>query len=88
MSKHFHIISFDNLALEQLEVENIIPPDVYEERFLGGDGEFSFYLNLVDMTFSKNSLSNEHYKINGQTVKQMFHFIQNKVKEEKLCQEM
>ena len=83
MAKHFKIISFDNLALEQLSVDKLLSPEEYAERYMGDDGNFSFYLNLVDMTFSKNSLDTNHYKINGQSIKQMFHFIQKKVKEER-----
>ncbi len=79
MSKHFNIISFDNLALEQLNVKKLLDEETYEERYMGDDGNFSFYVNLVDGTFSKNSLSDIHYPIDNKTVAECFKI----VKEEK-----
>lgn len=75
MSHHFNIISFDNLAFEQLNVKKLLTEEQYEERYLGDDGLFSFYVNLVDGTFSRNSLSDEHYPIGNQTVTQCFDYI-------------
>lgn len=62
---HFDAVSFDNLALEQLDVKRLLTDEEWEEIFMGKDSEFTFYLDLVEGKFSKNSLSpeNERYDI-------------------------
>lgn len=79
MANKFEIISFDNLACEQLNVKSLISEEQYEERFLGKDGFTSFYLNLVNDTFALNSLSseNECYPIEDKTIDECFNFIKN-----------
>jgi len=77
ISNHFAIISFDNLAVEQLEVKNLVNEKTYNERFLGEDGSISFYINLVDGYFAKNSLSDIHYPIGDKTVDECFKIIRN-----------
>ena len=81
MAKHFNIICFDNLALKQLDVKSLLTEESWNESYMGDDGLFSFYINLVDGTFSKNSLSDIHYPINGRTVTECFDFIRNGGKE-------
>ena len=79
MANKFEVISFDNLALEQLDVSSLLTEEEYNERFLGDDGFTSFYLNLVNDTFSLNSLSSEDkaYPIGKKTVMDCFDFIKN-----------
>ena len=50
----FDIVSFDNLALEQLKVKRFIPDDQYAVFY---QGEYSFYINAVNQTFSRSSRS-------------------------------
>ena len=49
-------VSFDNLAIEQLELKKIIPEDVWAKNYLGKDGNFSMYIDLVRETYSDCSL--------------------------------
>lgn len=49
---HFKIISFDNLAIEQLGIE--VTPDT--ETYMGDDGQFTFYIDLVSETFARSSI--------------------------------
>ena len=77
ISNHFAIISFDNLAVEQLEVKNLVNEKTYNERFLGEDGSISFYINLVEGYFARNSLSDIHYPIGDKTVDECFKIIRN-----------
>lgn len=74
----FKVVSFDNLALEQLEVKRLFTDAEWEEFYGGDDGEFSFYINLVDGYFAKNSLSSEHYPIGDKSIDEMFIFIRNR----------
>ena len=47
----FKLISFDNLALEQLCVKELISPEQYEGMYMGDDGEGSMYIDLVNKQF-------------------------------------
>lgn len=60
MLEHFKVISFDNLAISQLNVRRLMTDEEWDEFFMGNDSEFTFYLDLVKGTFGKNSLAPEH----------------------------
>jgi hypothetical protein len=44
---------------------------------MGDDGEYTFYIDLVDRTYAQNSLSDIHYDMENKTVKEMFTHIKN-----------
>jgi hypothetical protein len=50
----FDVVSFDNLALEQLNIKRFLTDEQWEEF---NQGEHSFYINAVDQTFSASSRS-------------------------------
>lgn len=52
-------LSFDNLAIEQLNVKNIIRPEVWNTRFMGEDGTRSMFIDAVEETSAKSSTSTE-----------------------------
>jgi len=68
---HFEVVSFDNLAIKQLEVERLMDEKEWEEFYMGDDGNFTFYIDLVEGTFAKNSLSLERFPIED-TIDKMF----------------
>lgn len=63
MLVHFEVISFDNLAIEQLKVQRFLTKEEWESFYMGDDGSFTFYIDMVDGTFGKNSLATERYPI-------------------------
>lgn len=63
MLKHFKVVSFDNLAIKQLDVKRLLSEEKWEEFYMGDDGKYTFYLDLVEGTFGKNSLATERYLI-------------------------
>lgn len=63
MIKHFKVVSFDNLAIEQLNVKRIVPEEEWEEFYMGDDGIFTYYIDMVEGTFGMNSLATERYPI-------------------------
>ncbi len=67
----FDCISFDNLALEQLDVKSIIPNDEYEKIYMGDDGEATMYIDLVNRQFAKSSTSVDRYPLE-KDIKTMF----------------
>ena len=76
--KYFKILSFDNLALEQLNVRRILTDEQWEEFYMGDDGGYTFYIDMVAGKFAKNSLSTERYDIGNKTIDEMFSIIREK----------
>lgn len=59
----FKVVSFDNLAITQLDVKRLMSDEEWEEFYMGDDSEFTFYIDLVDEQFGKNSLATERFDI-------------------------
>ena len=85
-SGDFKLVSFDNLAIDQLELEKQIKehPELglkWETLYMGDDGEYSFYIDAVNNTFAKNSTLSKDYKypITGKNVDEMFYFIKTQL---------
>ena len=55
--KSFKAVAFDNLALEQLNVKAIVDEKTWEEQFMGDEGQYTFYVDLVNKQFARNSTS-------------------------------
>ena len=72
LPEKFAVISFDNLALEQLDVRRLLTDEQWDEFYSGDDGTFTFFINLVDGYFAKNSLSLVKYPIGDLSMDEMF----------------
>ena len=59
LTKLFNIVSFDNLALEQLHIRDKISKDEYETFY---QGEHSMYINAVDEYFAPSSRTLDNIK--------------------------
>lgn len=57
ITKHFAVVSFDNLALAQLNTKRLLTDDEWQEFFMGKDGQMTMYLDLVNNTYSVSSIS-------------------------------
>ena len=55
----FSTISFDNLALDQLDVKRLLSNKQWDEFYMGRDSQYTFYIDLVDGKFAGNSLAPE-----------------------------
>lgn len=73
----FKVVSFDNLALSQLDVKNKVAKDVYEECFMGDDGESTMYVDLVEEEFAVSSTSTVRYPLKDDVVS-MFAVVKKK----------
>lgn len=72
------IVSFDNLALKQLDVKNMVPENVWESSYMGSDGEFTMYVDAVNMEYSVSS-TNVRKKIGkNETIMDLFSKINEK----------
>lgn len=72
------LCSFDNLALDQLNVQEQIPRDTWDTYYMGDDGSTTFYIDLVTMEYAKSSSSLERYSIDNIDCSAMFDFIRDK----------
>lgn len=61
----FASISFDNLAIEQLEMQSQLSKEDWELFYMGDDSEFTYFIDMVERKFSKNSTSplDERYEL-------------------------
>ena len=72
----FEVVSFDNLAIKQLNVQNNLPKEQWDEFYMGDDGNYTFYIDLVDGMFGKNSLATERWPIMD-NIDDMFNKVRN-----------
>lgn len=72
----FKVVSFDNLAIEQLNVERLLTQEEWDEFYMGRDSEFTYYIDMVEKKFAKSSTAsfNERYDLLG-SVDDMFNKI-------------
>ena len=63
--EHFKVVSFDNLAIEQLEVQRLMSQEEWDEFYMGDDSEFTYFIDMVEKKFAKNSttLIGERYEL-------------------------
>lgn len=61
--KWFDSISFDNLALEQLDVKNLVPQDKWDMFYMGDEGSSTIYVDMVNREFAANSTSETRYPL-------------------------
>ena len=53
--KQFKVVSFDNLAIEQLNVRRFMSDEDWNEFYMGDDGNFTFYIDMVERKFARSS---------------------------------
>ena len=61
--KSFKVLSFDNLALEQLPVRELVGEETWERFYMGDDGTATFYIDLVEREFARSSTSLDRHPI-------------------------
>lgn len=73
----FECMSFDNLALRQLNIHRFLSEEDWQQFYMGDDGKFTFYIDMVEGTFAKNSVADpdERYEIGDKTIDEMFQII-------------
>ena len=77
--ENFSVVSFDNLALNQLHIKSILTKDQWQTFYMGDDGEFTMYIDLINKTYSTSSISpiNERQSLKNNIV-EMFQDIRNR----------
>ena len=77
ITNQFKCVSFDNLAIRQLDIKKLMTPEQWDKFYMGDDGSFTFYIDLVNKTFSKNSViaKFKSIPINDRTIDEMFDIV-------------
>ena len=76
----FKVVSFDNLAIEQLHIKNRLNDKEWDMFYGGDDGTVTFFIDLVKGVFARNSLSQIVYPIGDKTIDEMFAIVKNENK--------
>ena len=78
MRNHFKVLSFDNLAIEQLNPKSFLTKKEWEKFYRGDDGHHTLFIDLVNETFAKNSVQpKENHKSLMNDIKDMLRVIRN-----------
>lgn len=65
----FDVVSFDNLAIKQLNPQRLMSKEKWDEMYMGDDGidgemtSASMFIDMVELQFAKNSCSMERYPL-------------------------
>ena len=76
ISSKFSIVSFDNASIRQLKMKQKVKD--YRTLYMGDDGEYTMYIDLVRKEFAMSSTTRHREKMNGDII-----FMFNKVKKDK-----
>ena len=76
----FKVVSFDNLAIEQLHIKDKLNDKEWDMFYGGDDGTVTFFIDLVKGVFARNSLSQITYPIGDKTIDEMFEIIKEEIK--------
>lgn len=74
----FNVISFDNLAIEHLDLKNQVAEDIWKYSYMGDEGSYTFYIDAVNKKFALSSLSPIQYDLKD-NVDEMFNYIRGNI---------
>lgn len=66
------VTSFDNLALERLDVLSKLPKEVVDTQYMGGDGNSTAYLDFVKEEYGRQSTSKDRKPIGNKTFREIY----------------
>ena len=76
--EHLKVTSFDNLALEQLKVKDMLKPEEWDQFYMGNDGTHTMFIDAVTKTFSKSSTTPiEERQAMLDDIKPMFDYVRS-----------
>lgn len=74
ITKNIGVVSFDNKAVEQFDLKNLLPETQWNKFFMGDDGEHTMYVDLVKQEYAMSSTSKVRYTLKD-NIRDMFHNI-------------
>lgn len=76
VTKHFKVVSFDNLAIRQLEVKRLMFESDWNNFYMGDDGQYTMYIDMVKKEFASSSTSTNRQLILD-NIEDMFNIVRN-----------
>ena len=70
----FRVVSFDNLAIRQLDVQRLMAPHEWDRFYMGDDGGFTMYVDAVNRAFAISSVSDRRYILRDD-IREMFEIV-------------
>lgn len=64
----FEVVSFDNLAIKQLDAQRLMSVEDWDQFYMGDDGNATMYVDMVNREFAKSSTSTERYPLEDDIV--------------------
>lgn len=71
---HFKVVSFDNLAIRQLDPKRLMSPEEWNAFYMGDDGQFTMYVDAVKREFARSSTSTGRWPLMND-IKDMFEVV-------------
>ena len=72
-------VSFDNLAIRQLDVRQLMSEQEWRQFYMGDDGGFTMYVDAVNREYAVCSVSENRHKLTDDSG-EMFQIVQSEVK--------
>ena len=57
------VVSFDNLSIKQLDIRTIIGEEKWKEFYMGDDGQYTMYVDMVKQECAKSSTSPDRFPL-------------------------
>jgi hypothetical protein len=64
----FEVVSFDNLAIKQLDAQRLMSAEDWDQFYMGDDGSATMYVDMVNKEFAKSSISTDRYPLEDNIV--------------------
>lgn len=61
--RKFKVVSFDNLAIRQFNLQSRLSPKIWERFYMGDDGQFTMYIDMVKREFAKSSTTPHRFAL-------------------------
>lgn len=80
IAPHFDKISFDNLAIKQLNVRSLMNDDAWKRFYMGDDGQFTMYVDTVNEEFAVSSTSRKRFKYtDSMSIEDIFKIVRSEI---------
>lgn len=63
ISKHFAVVSFDNLSLQHLDMKSHLTEKEWDALYMGDEGQYTFFIDAVNKKFAVSSLTEKKYDL-------------------------
>ena len=57
------VVSFDNLSIKQLDIRTVIGEERWKEFYMGDDGQYTMYVDMVKQECAKSSTSPDRFPL-------------------------